>query len=294
MMVITVAGDEIWAPMWDIRSLPLTFELKADSPTLVANSFNPDGATFRVTTADGLTTLATASGVNDVTTGPIAVTPGETYKMVYDTGFHVRPNWTGVEWARLGAGPQAAGPGSAIGFPSDAELGFDQRWGHLPSQFADTIWSLNVGAGERPEISVEHMTGNVAGAALFEWVSPSAVVTTADADGMPGSGGAHFQARAGSLANPPNPASEYWDEYTAPVAEAGWWGFKLHASDGDPNPYSWHYVLDRTDDGLDQHLYLRPGATVKPTPESGTTFSLLALSSLGLGYARRFFGKIRR
>lgn len=274
-----LAATQIWAPMWDIRSLPMTWEVKAESSSLVVNSFNADGATFQVWR--GGTLLSTVSGYGDVTSGALATTAGEILQVKYTSGFHVRPNWVGAEWARLGIGTQGSGPNGSTGFPSDAELGFDTRWGHLPSQYADTTWSFNVAAGEQLKLSVEHMTGNIYGAKKFEFISPTGVVTVADANGMPGSGGAHFQARGGNLAAAPDPNSVYWDEYSAPVSEAGWWGFKLYAADGEGVPYSWHYVLDRMDAGNDQYIYLRAGSILdpnKPVPDSVPTVMLLVLA----------------
>lgn len=244
-----------------------------------------------MTTEDGSTTLATVGGGGDISTGPIAVTPGSIYRMVYESGFHVRPNWDGAEWARLGPGSQAAGPGATTGFQSDAELGFDSRWASLSSKFADTTWSINVASGEHPSLSVEHMTGDATGASKFEWISPSGVKTVADPDGLPGTGGAHFVARGGDLFSPPDPSSPQWDEYSTPTTEAGWWGFKLTAKDGTLDPYAWHYVLDRTDAGADQYLYLRPGAILDPNhtvPDSGGTVVLMGVGLVGLmGVARR-------
>ena len=273
-------ADTIWAPMWDLRHVPMTWEVRASESTLTVRSFNADFGSFRVQNQAGSVTLATVTGVGDVSTAPLAVVPGDIYRVSVDSGFHYRMSWVGIDWARLGPGLQASGPGPNRGFQSDAELGFDVRWSSLPSRFADTTWSYFTEPGERLSISVEHMTGDPTGAARFEWISPSGVVTVADPDGIPGVGTDHFPARGGNLANPPNPASPYWEEYTAPTDEAGWWGFKLIAKDGPLVPYAWHYVLDRTDAGRDQNHYLRPGALLDPEgPDLPEPASLVAFGS---------------
>ena len=272
--VLTASADTILAPMWDIRSLPMTWEIKASGPTLTAHSYFADGGGFKITTEDGSSTLATVGGFGDHSTGPLAVTPGAIYKMVFEGGFHVRPHWDGIEWARLGPGMQGAGPGSAIGFQSDAELGFDDRWLGLPSTFADTTWSYNVAPGERLSLSVEHVTGDADGADKFEFISPASTTTLADGDGLPGTGGVHWAARGGDYFTAPDPSSPQWEEYTAPTDEAGWWGFKLSVTPGHLEPYSWHYILDRTDGGADQYAYLRAGAIRPPViPEASTIFA---------------------
>lgn len=275
-----VSADTIWAPMWDIRSLPMTWEIKASGPSLNAHAYFADGGSFSITTLDGSSTLATVGGFGDHSTGPVAVTAGEIYKMTFTGGFHVRPHWDGIDWARLGPGLQGAGPGTAIGFQSDAELGFDDRWLGLPSSFADTTWSFRVAAGEHLSLSVEHMTGDVDGADKFEFISPSGLTTLADGDGLPGTGGGHFAARGGNLFAAPDTTSPQWEEYSAPASDEGWWGFKLSVTPGHLDPYAWHYVLDRTDGGADQYAYLRVGAIRPPVvPEAGT---MIAGGSVGL------------
>ena len=276
----------IWAPMWDIRNLPMTFEAKASGSSMTFGNYFADCGSLTVRDAASAT-VATLSGCGQLST-TFATTAGQNYRFTYTSGFHVRPNWDGAEWVRLGAGAQGAGPGGAIGFQSDAELGFDDRWQGLSSKFADTTWYYYVGANEQLKISVEEITGDATGAAKFEWIAPSGTVTTADADGIPGSLGNHFPARGGSLSNAPDPASQFWEEYTAPVnGEAGWWGFKLSARDYSVihlNPYAWHYILDRTDDGADQNHYLLTGSIAdpnRPLPEPGS----LALAGLGLAAA---------
>lgn len=272
----------IWAPMWDVRHRPMEWEVRAEGNLLSVNGYFDGGGGYRVTTRDGLTTLGAVGGVGDLSTGPLAVVPGEVYKVQVTSGFHVRMHWVGVQWARLGEGQQGAGPGDGIGFQSDAELGFDARWDALPSQFADTVWSFYVSDGEQLSLSVEHMTGDPAGTEKFEFISPSNVVTLVDANGIPGSGTDHYPARGGNLGSMPDPTSPYWQEYTAPVAESGWWGFKLYAKTGPLNPYAWHYVLDRTDNAEDPSIYLRPGALLDPnssvTPEPVTA----TLGGMGL------------
>lgn len=277
----TASADTVWGPMWDVRSLPMEWQVKASDPTLNVHAYFADGGRIRV--YDGAIQMSVISGTGDRATGALSVTPGNVYRMVIDQGFHVRPNWDGVEWIRLGPGRQAAGPAGGVGFQSDAELGFDSRWNNLPSRFADTTWSFNVAAGETLRLSLEHMTGNLLGAKRFEFISPSGLTYIADADGMPGSGNAHFAARGGSLNNAPNPASVYWEEYTAPTSEAGWWGFKLISQEGTANPYAWHYVLDRTDAGADQFAYLRPGALAPPVPEPSALVLLMSATSAGIG-----------
>ena len=255
------AAQTVWAPMWDMRFTPMTWEFKASGDSVTSSYFS-DGFAFASVTSNAAVTPL--SGGGDQTTPSLPTTPGEIYTMTFGGGFHVRPHWEGVEWARLGQGIQAAGPGSNVGFPSDAELGFDSRWANLPSHFADTTWYFQVADGERLSVSVEEIVGDTRDGRTFEFISPSGVVTTADADGLPGSGVNHYPARGGSLANPPDPTSAFWDEYTAPTSEAGWWGFKLNAVDGVGTPYAWHYILDRTDSGEDQHAYLRPDSILDP------------------------------
>jgi hypothetical protein len=274
--------------MWDVRQTPMEWQIKASSSTINVHAFFADSGNISVLTSGG-TLLKTISGSGDKSTGLINVTVGEIYRVRVNSGFHIRPHFDGVEWVRMGPGLQAAGPGGSKGFQSDAELGFDARWDHLPAVFADTTWSYNVAAGETLRISVEHMTGDTRGARRFEFISPTGVVTVADANGMPGSGTAHFQARGGSLANAPNPASIYWEEYTAPVSQAGSWGFRLLAHEGNGTPYSWHYVLDRTDAGADQFSYLMPGAILdpgapapSPVPEP-SALTMLAIGVFGAG-----------
>ena len=281
--------------MWDVRQTTMDWQFQASDSTINVHAFFADGGTIQILHPDGTTVYTTISGVGDRSTGPLAATPGAIYTARVTNGFHIRPHWDGVEWVRMGPGLQGAGPGGAGGFQSDAELGFDARWGHLPAVFAHTTWSYNVAAGERLSVSVEHMTGDTRGAVRFEFISPSGTVYIADADGMPGSGFAHFQARpGGNLLAAPNPASIYWEEYLAPVMEAGVWGFRLIAQEGHGTPYAWHYVLDRTDPGADQFHYLRTGAIADPdgpapnnnvVPEPASA-SILALSVLALGGAR--------
>jgi hypothetical protein len=269
--------------MWDIRNIPLIFEVKADGGSVTFHSFNVGGGSFEVRDSSN-TLIGSAAGGGNVS-AMIATSAGSSYFMRYTSGFHVRPHWEGIEWARTGPGLQGAGPGANIGFQSDAELGFDERWGALPSQFADTTWFYNVAPGEGLSVSVEHMTGHIPGAEKFEWVSPSGTLTVADPDGMPGSGGSHFVARGGNLALAPNPASPYWEEYIAPVGgESGWWGLRLSAKDPPNNPYSWHYVLDRTDPGVDQLHYLNPGSILNPEVPEPSAVLLLATGLAALGF----------
>ena len=283
----------IWAPMWDQRSQVMDWEVLGSSPSVTFSSDFIDSGFFSVKDKDGnlIANSSFGSGLRQVT---ISATPGERYTMTVNiSGIHYRNHWDGVEWVRIGSGDQLPSPGTDLGFQSDAELGFDHRWGTLPAQYAHTTWYYNVSPSELLSVSVEHVTGHTPGAKKFEWIAPDGTATVADADGMPGSGFAHWQARAGSRFNAVNTASQYWDEYVAPAPGTDptgeWWGFKLYADSGLQNlPYSWHYILDRTDPGTDQYHYLLPGSIKDPTktPEPGV-LALVLLPLGALAIARR-------
>jgi len=274
--------------MWDKRSPDMTWDVKASGSTISVYSLNVDGMTITLEDQIGnvLGTVSSSAWMTDVALTVPGLTTGEVYKVRVNGGLHYRMHWDGIDWATPCLGQQGVGPDGALGFQSDAALGFDARWGHLPSQFSHTTWYFNVAESEHLSVSLEHVTGERA--KQFAFISPSGVETVVDPDGMPGAGHGHWQARGGNYYASPDPLSPYWDEYTAPTAEAGLWGFKLYAIDGEPHPYAFHYILDRTDDGADQNAYIYSGSILDPTiPEPLSAVGLAcAVAGLG-GYLRR-------
>ncbi len=282
----TVQASTIWAPMWDSREGEMTWEVKASKDFFTAYSYNVGASTITITDSDN-NFITSVSGDGDVQVTASDLAAGEIYKVNVAGDLHYRMHWDEIDWARLGRGSQEAGPYDSTGFQSDAALGFDARWDDLDSQFSDTTWYYNVGANETLSVSAEHVTGEES--AAFSFISPSGVETVADADGLPGAGYGHWPARGGLYDNAPDVDSVYWDEYIAPTSEEGLWGFKLYAIDGTPHPYAFHYILDRTDAGLDQYAYLYADSMKSPdTPiPEPSTFVLMCLGIVILGMTLR-------
>src|SRR5262245_4863263 len=83
------SADLIWAPMWDIRTLPMNWEVRASGASTTFFSHFADGGTFNVYNSSNVLLATVNGGIGEDKSTTVATVAGEIYRMEFSAGFHV-------------------------------------------------------------------------------------------------------------------------------------------------------------------------------------------------------------